>query len=443
MVSFAVFLLVVACATVSSSYGTTTTTLVLWVDTPSISASISDRIDAFTRDHPNIQVKVFNQAGKINNGDVSNSIEALANGDLSPDVVALTDLDFRLMSNQSDLIDLGPYILRQTSFDSSDFFPNVWDAFRQRGKQYAIPSEVIPWMVFYNKDLFDKSKTRYPTLNWRTSDFVNAGEQVVGSAQGKEQVVGFVTDPTVATLPIVETFGVQPQDASVDPYAKWLDDKRSAEALQWFADLNLRAKMMPPDPSGRSLGFWFGGRSAMAGMFMDQRNQLPPYLQRREVDLTPTVLGTRTPPPGWKFHWGVAPVPMAEVQTSVYYVSGYGIPQFSKDPDDAWTLIDYLTSTLPEHPGRAYVPARESLAYSKRFADLYPEDGRASYVQSVVVGHPVPAYPPAARINQDELRGILDGTVHPSVGLLSYRDRIQPLLAPQPTPTPTPIGSGT
>lgn len=442
LISMAVVVVLVACATVSQS-STTTSTLVVWVDTPSVAASIQDRINAFTQDHPNIQVKVFNQAGKIKNGDISTAIEALNGSELSPDVVAFTDLDFRLMSNESDLIDLSPYILRETDFNSSDFFPLVWESFRDKGKQYAVPSEVDPWMVYYNKDLFDKARVHYPSEGWSTAEFVNAGEQIVGNAQGKEQVTGFVTDPTVAILPIVETFGVQPDDAAVDPFAKWLDDPRTAAALQWFANLNLQDKMMPADPSNRNLGFWFGGRAAMAGMFMDQRNQLPQYLQRQEVQLTPTVLGTPRPAPGWKFHWGVAPVPLAEVETTVYYTSGYGIPQESKDPDDAWTLIDYLTSTLPDHPAHAYVPARESLAYSKDFVALYPEDGHQNYVQSVVDGHPLPAYPPSAQITTDELQGILDGSVHVNVGLHSYRDRIQPLLAPQPTPTPTVIGEGT
>lgn len=440
-ISLAVFLFVVACASASQS-SSTMTTLVVWVDTPSISASISDRIAAYTHDHPNTQVKVFDQAGKINNGDVSISIEALTGGDLSPDVVALTDRDFRLMSNQSDLVNLDPYVMRDSTFDSSDFFPGVWESFRDRGKQYAIPSEVVPWMIYYNKDLFARAKREDPAPGWRISDFVDAGQQVLNASEGKQQIAGFVTDPAVAILPFVESFGVIPQDGAVDPYAKWLDDKRTADALQWFADLGLRARIMPAGVSNRSLGFWFGGRAAMAGMFMDQRNQLPPFLQRREVLLTPTTVGTPTPPPGWKFNWGVTTVPKAEVQTTVYYVSGYAIPQASKHPDEAWALIDYLTGTLPDRPGRAYVPARESLAYSKHFANLYPETGHASYIQSVVLGHPLPAYPPSAQINPDDLQGILDGTVHPSVGLQSYRDRIQPLLAPQPTPSPTPIGSG-
>jgi ABC-type glycerol-3-phosphate transport system substrate-binding protein len=441
IVSLAVVVVLVACATVTQS-SLPTTTLVVWVDTPAAGAAIQSRIDAFTQDHPNIQVKVFNQATKINNGDISIAIEALTGSELSPDVVALTDLDFRLMSNESDLIDLSPYVIRETDFDSSDFFPLVWDAFRDKGKQYAIPSEVVPWMIYYNKDLFDKARVAYPTGNWSTSQFVNDGEQVVANAQGKEQVTGFVTDPAAAMLPFVETYGVVPEDAAVDPFAKWLDDPRTAEAFQWFAGLSTHDKIMPTDPSNRNLGFWFGGRAAMAGMFMDQRNQLPPYMQRQQVQLTPTVLGTQTPPPGWKFHWGVASVPTAEVPATVYYTQGYGIPSASKDPDDAWTLIDYLTSSLPDHPAHAYVPARESLAYSKAFADLYPEDGRQSYLQSVVVGRPLPAYPPAAQITTDELQGILDGSVQPNVGLHSYRDRIQPILAPQPTPTPTVVGSG-
>src|SRR5207244_4481115 len=123
---------------------------------------ISERVGDFTRDHPNIQVKVFDQFQKIQNGDVSIAIEALNNTELAPDVVALTDLDFRLMSNRADLMSLAPYIIEEPNFDTTDFFPGAWEAYRDRGKQYAIPSEVIPWVVFYNQQLFDKARIPYP-----------------------------------------------------------------------------------------------------------------------------------------------------------------------------------------------------------------------------------------------------------------------------------------
>src|SRR5438045_3543260 len=134
--------LVVACAAVALPT-TATTTLVVWVDTPAIGATISERVGDFTRDHPNIQVKVFDQFQKIQNGDVSIAIEALNNTELAPDVVALTDLDLRLMSNRADLMNLSPYIIEQPAFDTTDFFPGAWEVYRDRGKQFAIPSEII------------------------------------------------------------------------------------------------------------------------------------------------------------------------------------------------------------------------------------------------------------------------------------------------------------
>ena len=67
-------------------------TLVVWVDTPAIGASLQQRIQPFLKDHPNLQIKVFSQAGRIKNGDISTAIEALSTSELSPDVVASTSL---------------------------------------------------------------------------------------------------------------------------------------------------------------------------------------------------------------------------------------------------------------------------------------------------------------------------------------------------------------
>ena len=53
------------------SQSVATTNLVVWVDTPAIGASIRQRIVPFLRDHPDIQITVFDQVGKIQNGDIS------------------------------------------------------------------------------------------------------------------------------------------------------------------------------------------------------------------------------------------------------------------------------------------------------------------------------------------------------------------------------------
>lgn len=443
----ALVLVIVSCAYAPVQSGPTKT-LVVWVDTPAIGASIRQRIDRFTREHPNLAVKVFDQAGKIQNGDVSIAIEALANTNLAPDVMALTATEFRLMSNRSDLMNLAPYFIQDSGFQPDDFFPTILDTFRDKGKQYAVPSEIVPWVIFYNKQLFEAAKVAAPDSNWTTTQFVSAARQVVQLSRDKQEIVGFVTDPTMALLPFAATFGATPQDALDDPNAKWLSDKRTIDAVQWLVDLSLRQKLMPFEVNNRPTGFWYAGRAAMIGMFLDQRNVTPPFFERDQV-LTPTVTGTPAAPPAWKFRWGAATVPRGEARASEYYVSGYGIPQISPNPDDAWLLINYLTSTLPDRPGRGYVPARESLAFSKAYADLYPEDGRQAYLDSVEYGHRVPALPPSATPTFDDITGMFDGSVNPSTGLLALRDRIQPILIAlanrpavpyTPTPGAPPIG---
>ena len=133
-------------------------------------------------------------------------------------------------------------------------------------------------------------------------------------------------------------------------------------------------------------------------------------------------------------------LPRNQAETSIFNISGYGISQTSTHPDDAWLLIDYLTRHLPQQTGRAYVPSRESLAYSPEFTALYPEDGNGAYARSVLEGHRIPVWPAAASPTTDDLSGMLEGSVHPGNALQAYRDRIQPLINQPPPPTPTPIG---
>ena len=75
----------VACSVAPSAIPSST--LVVCVDTPAIGASLQQRIQPFLKENPNLQVKIFSQAGRIKNGDISTAIEALSGSELSPDLV--------------------------------------------------------------------------------------------------------------------------------------------------------------------------------------------------------------------------------------------------------------------------------------------------------------------------------------------------------------------
>ena len=50
--------------------------------------------------------------------------------------------------------------------------PVRWKPFRLEGKQYAVPFGVDPWVMFYNKDLFDHYTVAYPQPGWDWTDFL-------------------------------------------------------------------------------------------------------------------------------------------------------------------------------------------------------------------------------------------------------------------------------
>src|SRR5579883_2981751 len=213
----AVLFVVAACAVAPTSVGAPVT-LVVWVDNPSIGASIRQRIVPFEHDHPNIQIKVFDQLGKIRNGDVSTAIEALNTSELAPDVIALSDSDLALMSNPYDLMNLSPYIIEQSDFALDDFFPTVLSDFQYRGRQLAIPSEIVPWVIFYNKQMFRAAQVPFPSLDWTIGEFVSDAQRVQRATSKKQSTIGFVTDPSQAFLAFTEAYGVDPQSGFDDPY---------------------------------------------------------------------------------------------------------------------------------------------------------------------------------------------------------------------------------
>jgi multiple sugar transport system substrate-binding protein len=61
------------------------------------------------------------------------------------------------------------------------------------GKRYAVPYRQDSWVLFYNKDLFDKAKVAYPDGSWTWTDFMNAAARLEAGlkAAGSSATAGY------------------------------------------------------------------------------------------------------------------------------------------------------------------------------------------------------------------------------------------------------------
>lgn len=416
-------LLVAACIDIPTFMQQPDVTLRVAVPDPTQAAYIDERIRDFERDNPTIRVEVMSRLSGFR-GNLGQGITTLATTGNGLDVVYLTDQDFQSLSDVDILTDLTSYVRETTDLRPPEFYPTALPAFQNRGRQMALPAEMVPLVIFYNKDLFDQSGVGYPTADWTTQEFLVTAKKLTKEPETRNGVAGFAADPNSTVWSFVLAHGGEFPDPLRDASARTLTAPASIRGFQWFADLAVRERVTPQPLNNRSLGHWFGGRAAMAALFMNARNLVPSSGQ-------PQAQATPTPGPRqtWPFRWDVAPIPREERRATVVYVAGYAIPKGAKHPDEAWQLIRHLTRTLPvQATAGAYVPAIKSLSQSPEFAALYPESGRKVYLDSVEFGYTIPLLPAAARPNDQDLSPIFRGEISAEQGLQRLREKMAPSL---------------
>ncbi|SFM38928.1 multiple sugar transport system substrate-binding protein [Paenibacillus sp. 1_12] len=139
--------------------------------------------ELFMKQHPNIKIDWVD----IGKDRYQKTLTLIAGGD-APDILYINDWVAPL-AQKGVLKPLDEFIKSDPDFKVDQFYPSVIDALKLEGKLYALPQEISPIVIYYNKDLFDKAGVPYPTSSWTQDDFLNVAKKL--SIPEKKQY-GFV-----------------------------------------------------------------------------------------------------------------------------------------------------------------------------------------------------------------------------------------------------------
>ncbi|WP_427175277.1 ABC transporter substrate-binding protein [Arthrobacter sp. 92] len=305
-------------------------TLGFWVAGNEDQAAWQKVADQAAQDHPGITVTLQGAAWE-NYWSKMGTMLASSDG---PCIVGMQSL--RLPAYTQALLPLDD-LMAKYGVKAGDFDNSILDGLKSDGKQYAMPYDTGPLMIFYNRDLFQQAGIPEPKPGWTMDDFKSAANKL--TAGGRH---GFVADPQdVFSMPWVLDFtGAQP----LKDKALALTDPDFVSGYQQFADLVLKDKVAQPVPSsGRDFATteFSSGNAAM------------------KVDGPWSVIGLRDQV---KFHVGLAPMPAGPGGSKSYTLgSGFGISKSCKNPDAAFQAIASMTGqkalTALAATGRAY-PSR-------------------------------------------------------------------------------------
>ena len=151
---------------------------------------IDDAIERFEKEHPD--VKVVYESG-IMKSDYSEWLSEKMMDDDAPDVFFVPGSDLSTFSKINALKNLNELIREDESFDPGVFYKTAYDYGNYMDRQYALPFECAPNMMFVNKTILDQEKIELPANDWTWDDFYEICRKVTKDTDGTGVIDQFGT----------------------------------------------------------------------------------------------------------------------------------------------------------------------------------------------------------------------------------------------------------
>jgi len=271
------------------------------------------------------------------------------------------------------IISLDPF-LEADPLTADDFYPSLLKQFHWQGQTWGLPGQAIPYVIKYNKNLFDAAGVNYPAPNWTTDDFLELAIALT-RGEGEDKQYGFVALPFdfLELMVMLERRGANLVDESVDPPTMALNAPSTVEALRWYADLTTKYGVKPAFVTDffELLGEMDSAYQEGQMLIRDGRAAMWDISESWELRQDPAGLNV-----------GVAPVPAGAGRSAGSYtsVSGYFISGHTEARRACWEWITYLT----EQPGAVWaVPARRSVVQAEAYRQQVGAERAAAYEASV------------------------------------------------------------
>ena len=314
-----------------------------WASSPAETALLESLLYKFSVEHPDILVKY-----EPITGDYRQALLTSIAAGTEPDVYYMDIFWWQELAKNEVILPLDD-LMAGSGVARDEFIPSLIDAFTFDGKTYGIPKDFNTLGMFYNKGLFDGAGLDYPTDDWTWDDLKSAASTLTDLSDPNKPIYGFCTpaDPGRFPVFVFQNGGMVMNEGYTDTL---LDSDAAVGAAEFYT--SFRAENIGATPADLGEG-WQGtlfGKGQCAMVY--EGGWLIPYLR----DQFPTTqYGVVLPPAG----------PAGE--GNLIFTVAWGISANTKNPDAAWTVVNFLTNEASQttvlESGFA-LPSRASLQES-------------------------------------------------------------------------------
>jgi multiple sugar transport system substrate-binding protein len=324
-------------------------------------------IDLFEKQNPSIKInRIFVPGG----GDYTTKLDLMiAAGDPPAIYAPFSDRGYRYYAARGLSQPLDDFVARD-KMDLSDFHPDGMKGCHWNGQLMALPLDLWPHMIFYNKTLFREANlpdltTDWKDAAWTTDQYLELARKL--TKRNGDQVTQFGSGTYFANAgsgwPAGWTFGgdwLPPETYETGIVADFAGDKdpRVEAAVQWVADLLLKEKVAPTPAQSQQMlaGIPSLFMSGKIGMAMDNIGNLADFAKITA------------------FEWGVAPAPnppKGEKRHLHVWIDFWSMIKGVKNLEGSWEFMKFMMSPEAQriYPIQ-YGPQSARLSLGKEWLDV-------------------------------------------------------------------------
>ncbi len=319
----------------------------------------------FEATHPGIKVQLVTVADFTN---YLTKLQTLLASGTPPDVMTLGNEWFPAFLEKGAFQELTPYVAGDAELNLDDYIPLTLQVLTRDSKLYALPADFSVDALYYNLDAFDAAGLAYPDDTWTWDTLLSAAQQLTErDASGRAIRYGW-SDTALNLWPWIWQNGGTVFDNERDPTRCTLTDPAVVDAVQFYYDLSLKYKVAPNVAELQQTPLremFIAGRVAM---IYDNVGAQVPFSQITD------------------FRWDVAKLAMGKERVTPMAENGYAMSAATAHPEEAWTLIKYLSS--PEAV-RVIVGAGGGMPALKALAESGEFRVKPAFLESVPYSKPI------------------------------------------------------
>lgn len=193
---------------------------------------IDKAIERFEQEHPGVKIHYY--SGVLKEDYPEWFARKLLKGEV-PDVFMVLSDDFKQYCSLGVMKDLSGLMEQDAGFDTEKFYDTALRAGEYGGRQYALPYEVVPTLIFVNKTLLNREGLTSPSADWTWEDLYQICKAVTKDTDHDGKLDQFGTY-NYGWLEAAYSNGASP--FSVDGRTCDFTNQETAEAIRFISEIN-------------------------------------------------------------------------------------------------------------------------------------------------------------------------------------------------------------